>query len=126
MRAKHIILTALVLALVVAVASAAACGGSGGGTETTGIGTETTTVGTETTVSGSGEAAALFTANCAVCHGGSGQGRSGPDLRPLTTEDLSRIEHQIRNGGIAMPAFGSTFSDQQVTDLAEYVADLGF
>jgi len=99
-----------------------------GGETTTSQGETTTSQGetTETTGNGGGDvdAAQVFAQNCATCHGGNGEGLSGPDLRPLTDNNIDDIEQQIRNGGGGMPAFGGTLTDEQIQALAEYVAGL--
>ncbi len=59
---------------------------------------------------GAGTGQALYSRHCAVCHGATGEGGSGPDLtnpswqRSLTNDQLDRT---IRDGraGTAMPAF---------------------
>lgn len=79
---------------------------------------------TETSGGGGVDAAQLFTQNCASCHGGKGEGLSGPDLRPLTDNNIDDIEQQIRNGGGGMPAFEGVLTDEQIQALAEYVAGL--
>jgi mono/diheme cytochrome c family protein len=53
---------------------------------------------------------ALFTRYCAVCHGSTGEGASGPDLtNPLWQSSITDQElgNTVRNGirGTAMPAF---------------------
>ncbi len=70
----------------------------------------------------SGEA--LFTTNCASCHGAAGEGDFGPELVGITSswsdEELSDI---ILNGGEDdMPGFN--FSSQEVADVIAFLATL--
>ena len=103
----------LVVALVLLFA------GCGGDTETT----TTAAPSTETTAPQSDiDAAALFSANCASCHGAGGEGGIGPEL--LGEDDVARIETQVANGGGSMPAFGATLSAEEISALAEYVVGL--
>ncbi len=72
----------------------------------------------------------LFTDNCAACHGMGGQGVVG--LFPSLVDDdwlwggrTENIRETIASGRIGfMPAFGKTFSDQQMDDVVEYVLSL--
>jgi cytochrome c551 len=64
----------------------------------------------------------LYTGYCEDCHGGTGQGVSGPDLTerlPLMTS--TEILEQIETGGNGMPAWEGQFDDQQLADLLEYL-----
>ncbi len=60
---------------------------------------------------------------CAHCHGPSGVGgKRGPDLqlvRKRMTKDQMRL--QIHNGGMMMPAFGSSLTSPQIEDLIAYL-----
>ncbi len=67
--------------------------------------------------------AAVFSQNCAACHGPRGLGGGGgPNL---TTMPLARtvagVTQQVTNGGGGMPAFRGTLSDQQIADVAAFV-----
>jgi ubiquinol-cytochrome c reductase cytochrome b subunit len=68
--------------------------------------------------------AELFaTHGCAHCHGTAGVGGGkGPDLQ-LVRKRMSKeqITLQIRNGGLEMPAFGSSLTDPQIQDLVAYL-----
>lgn len=71
----------------------------------------------------------LFTKNCAVCHGSSGEGASGPDLtNPQWQVSISDQELQktLRDGvpGTAMPAFGARLQRAQVQLLVEHIRTL--
>ena len=70
-------------------------------------------------------AAALYAANCAVCHGPDRLGLSGPALLP---ENLERLKQPaavkvISDGRVAtrMPGFAGKLSPAEVRALAEYV-----
>jgi mono/diheme cytochrome c family protein len=92
----------------------------------------TTTEGTTTQaggVGGGGQASLIaqgqqvFSENCAVCHGATGQGgNGGPDLRtqPKAQQVDTAIE-QVTNGGGGMPPFGGQLSDAQIRAVATYV-----
>jgi len=80
--------------------------------------------------SGSASAAELaagktvFTANCGGCHTLADAGTSGsvgPNLDQLSPSSAT-VARQVRNGGGGMPAFGGTLSNQQIANVAAYVA----
>ncbi len=121
MHRKRLWLPAVPLLLIVA-ALALALAGCGGDSATT---TTTTAVATtETTAPDGGtiDAAALYSANCASCHGVNGEGGIGPDLRGLT--DTALVETQVSAGAGSMPAFGDKLSADEISALAAYVIDL--
>jgi cytochrome c6 len=66
----------------------------------------------------------VFTANCAGCHtlADAGSGTVGPPLdgRSLSVEAVAA---QVTNGGGAMPAFGDRLGEQEIADVAAYVAE---
>jgi mono/diheme cytochrome c family protein len=68
--------------------------------------------------------AELFTTHgCAHCHGPAGVGGGkGPDLQ-LVRKRMSKdqITLQIHNGGLEMPAFGTSLTDPQIEDLVAYL-----
>jgi cbb3-type cytochrome c oxidase subunit III len=75
-------------------------------------------------------AAAVFAANCARCHGANGKGTAlgqSLDTPDLTDKDLqngmsnSRIRRVILNGDGSMPAFKAKLSAAEVTALTSYV-----
>lgn len=72
-----------------------------------------------------GEAAKLFTAHCAQCHGADRLGGTGPALLPETLGRLGRARARkvIAEGRAAtqMPAFGETLSEAEIAALADYV-----
>ncbi len=128
MHRKRLWLPAVPLLLVVAALALAVVGcGGGSATTTTAIATTTTTTAvatTETTASGGGniDAAALYLANCASCHGVNGEGGIGPDLRGVT--DTALVETQVKAGAGAMPPFADELSADEISALATYVVDL--
>jgi mono/diheme cytochrome c family protein len=68
--------------------------------------------------------AAVFSENCSVCHGATGQGgNGGPDLStmPLAQTEEGAIQ-QVTNGGGGMPAFQGTLSEEEIENVAAYVA----
>jgi len=63
----------------------------------------------------------IYSGNCSVCHGPTGAGGNGGP--PLTDVDnLQEIIAQTANGGGGMPAFGDQLSEQEVQDVAAFVA----
>lgn len=73
-----------------------------------------------------GEAKAIFSANCASCHtlkAAGATGTVGPNLDELGVDEAT-IEHQVINGGGPMPAFGKegTLSPEEVKAVSAYVA----
>jgi cytochrome c551 len=68
--------------------------------------------------------AEVFTENCSTCHGADGAGgNGGPDLNtmPLAQTEEGAIQ-QVTNGGGGMPAFGGTLSEEEIENVAAYVA----
>jgi mono/diheme cytochrome c family protein len=100
----------------------------GGGTSTEAAGTTTTRTTTPTTTSSQGTSnlalgQQLFTDNCSVCHGATGQGgNGGPDLTAIpSAKNLQRVIAQVTNGGGAMPPFKGQLTEQQIRAVAAYV-----
>jgi cytochrome c551 len=68
--------------------------------------------------------AVVFSENCSTCHGATGHGgNGGPDLRtmPLAQSEEGAIQ-QVTNGGGGMPAFGGALSEEEIENVAAYVA----
>jgi mono/diheme cytochrome c family protein len=68
--------------------------------------------------------AALFhEKGCEHCHGVDGVGGDlGPNLSTVGKRlDKQRIEHQIRAGGAAMPAFGDVLQPDEIKDLVDFL-----
>jgi mono/diheme cytochrome c family protein len=121
--------------LIVAVGAVAGCGDDGDETTTTiegAAGTEptapedggtATTAGTGTTAGGGQEdGAAVFSQNCAGCHGADGSGGTGPALT-ATQLDRAQIKQKVTEGGGGMPAFEGTLSEEQIGAVSDYVYD---
>jgi mono/diheme cytochrome c family protein len=68
--------------------------------------------------------AVVFSENCSVCHGATGHGgNGGPDLTtmPLAQTEEGAIQ-QVTNGGGGMPPFGGVLSEEEIENVAAYVA----
>jgi mono/diheme cytochrome c family protein len=68
--------------------------------------------------------AVVFSENCSICHGATGHGgNGGPDLRtmPLAQSEEGAIQ-QVTNGGGGMPAFSGVLSEEEIENVASYVA----
>jgi cytochrome c551 len=114
---------AFVVVLSTVGLGASACGGGDDESATTATTEETST---PTTTGGATSEAGrdVFVANCASCHTLTAAGTSGtvgPNLDQigLMAED---VENQVRNGGGGMPAFEGQLSDDEIAQVAAYVA----
>jgi len=60
---------------------------------------------------------------CEHCHGANGRGGDlGPDLSTVGKRlSKQKIEHQIHDGGAAMPAFGDVLQPDEVKDLVDFL-----
>lgn len=68
------------------------------------------------------DAAAIFSSNCARCHGADRSGRNGPALLPeRLTKDASTYQATISNGSGPMPAFGSRLGADEINALVEFI-----
>jgi ubiquinol-cytochrome c reductase cytochrome c subunit len=67
-----------------------------------------------------GSGARVFAENCAGCHGARGEGYVGPPLAPAGFASL--VAPMVKQGGINMPPFAGVLSDQDISAVAEYVA----
>ena len=68
----------------------------------------------------------IFTANCGSCHtlkDAGTNGTVGPNLDQLKPT-LEIVQHQVINGGGAMPAFKGTLTAAQITAVAKYVSSV--
>src|SRR5262249_43179401 len=63
-------------------------------------------------------------AGCGDCHtfkAASSTGQAGPNLDTLAP-GYEQVRDQVENGGGGMPSFGGRLSDQQISDVAAFVA----
>jgi mono/diheme cytochrome c family protein len=60
---------------------------------------------------------------CEHCHGVNGRdGDLGPDLSTIGKRwNKKKIEHQIRDGGASMPAFGGALKPDEISDLVDFL-----
>jgi mono/diheme cytochrome c family protein len=104
------------IGICILAAAIAGCGGGGSTTTTTSDG------------GAAGQASAvgktLFTDNCASCHilsDAGAAGTVGPNLDDLAPS-ADTVADQVRSGGGAMPSFSETLTDEQIEEVAAYVA----
>ena len=93
----------------------------GSGTEHAG---ETNGGGTATTTAAAIKAGqAIFSDNCAGCHGISGKGgNGGPDLTTFpNAKNIAVVKKQVTNGGGGMPPFKGSLTAKQINDVSTYV-----
>lgn len=64
----------------------------------------------------------VYADNCAVCHGDTGGGGTGPKLAGAAYA-LDKVIDSVFNGNEAMPTFGGSLSDQEIADVAAYVTE---
>ena len=98
-----------------AIASAAAPAGTTG----------TTGNGTAGTAKAEFNVEKLFANSCGWCHSSAGRvAGKGPQLMNTTLTD-AQIIYRIKNGKIAaMPAFATSFNDEQLAAIVKYIRDL--
>jgi cbb3-type cytochrome c oxidase subunit III len=68
----------------------------------------------------------IFVANCGSCHtlaDAGTSGKVGPNLDQLMPS-MSRVQHQVTNGGAIMPAFKGKLTPAQITAVAKYVSSI--
>jgi mono/diheme cytochrome c family protein len=79
------------------------------------------------------DAAKVYTANCALCHGPDGSGNTGPgkafhaqDLRSNETQKQTdaALSEVITKGREKMPAFGAKIKPEDIAKLVAYVRTL--
>lgn len=67
----------------------------------------------------------LYLEVCATCHGSTGAGGAGPDLRPAAEAfDIDGFVTFIQNPPDSMPGFASALSDDEMRDIAAFIATL--
>jgi mono/diheme cytochrome c family protein len=67
--------------------------------------------------------ARIFAARCSSCHGGKGQGLSGPQLAGRLVEVFPDPADQaavVANGRDQMPAFGSRLTEEELAAVVEF------
>jgi mono/diheme cytochrome c family protein len=97
---------------LIALAAPACGGGDGGGGDRTG------------TLADTPGAKVFADAGCGNCHvlgAADSSGTVGPNLDEAQP-DAEKVESQVRNGGGGMPSFEDKLSDQEIKDVAEFVA----
>jgi len=68
------------------------------------------------------DAAAIFTARCARCHGADRSGANGPALLPESlTLGADAYQAVIMDGSGPMPSFGDRLSGEEIDALVEYI-----
>ena len=79
------------------------------------------------------DAAGLYKAKCAACHGADGKGDTpmaknlgvrdfaSPEVQKETDEELFAITQKGKN---KMPAYGNSLKDAQIKDLVAYIREL--
>jgi quinohemoprotein ethanol dehydrogenase len=94
--------------------------GGGQGTEHAGENGGATQTGTNGNVAAG---KAVFSDNCAGCHGLSGHGgNGGPDLTAIpSAKTPARVKAQVTNGGGGMPPFKGQLTPKQINDVTAYV-----
>ena len=94
---------------------------AGGPGEGTGHAGETPT---EPTTGDAAAGKAVWSDNCAGCHGLAGTGgNGGPSLADNpNAADPAKVREQVTNGGGGMPSFKDTLTEQQINDVAAYVS----
>ncbi|MFT3864911.1 MAG: PQQ-binding-like beta-propeller repeat protein [Solirubrobacterales bacterium] len=67
----------------------------------------------------------VFSEECSVCHGATGHGgNGGPDLRTMPlAKTQAGAEKQVTDGGGGMPAFKGTLTEEEISNVAAYVAE---
>jgi len=69
--------------------------------------------------------AELYAVHCAMCHGADAMGGLGPRLRNASRKDPRSVERIIvKPTGAMPPLFPSSLNQEQVKDLAAFVATL--
>ncbi len=68
------------------------------------------------------DAAALFSTNCARCHGEEREGGGGPPLLPANlTKDPSAYVKTITEGSGPMPTWGGRLSEDEINALVDFI-----
>ncbi len=73
--------------------------------------------------------AALYAANCAECHGATGNQNPSADFTDpvfMAQRSGTGMYRQVSEGGSTMPAFGSLLAEDEIFALTDYVRSLSF
>lgn len=67
----------------------------------------------------------IYSAQCARCHGGAGEGGVGPSLLGIgrVFETSEGQERFVKTGGVGMPTFDQILTDEEVRDVVAYTRD---
>jgi quinohemoprotein ethanol dehydrogenase len=97
---------------------------AGGGGEGTGHAGQSPNEPTDEVAGDARAGAAVWSDNCAGCHGTNGTGANGgPNLVGNEIAlDPAKVRAQVTNGGGGMPAFKDTLTTQQINDVTAYVS----
>lgn len=64
----------------------------------------------------------LYMSNCAACHGGNGEGGSGPALAGnARAADIANVQNIIAYGRGMMPGFSATLTPEQIETVTQFV-----
>mgnify|MGYP000146108607 CR=1 FL=1 len=66
--------------------------------------------------------AELYTRHCSACHGATGQGGVGPELRTIAerVDEERHLEIVHRGTGTQMPAFGEALTDDEIAAIVDF------
>jgi cytochrome c551 len=112
----------------VAAATTAAPPDTTAGADTTVEGADTTggagtTAAADTTAANAIDGEALYSDECASCHGGDGGGGLGPSLQDLESSfpDQSEVVAIVTDGSGSMPGFGDDLSAEEIDAIVAYI-----
>ena len=74
-------------------------------------------------VDGKADGKAIYAANCATCHGATGEGGVGPRLAGVVSTAFPDEDDEIslvESGPAIMPAFSEILSDDEIKAVVEY------
>nr|YP_010619001.1 cytochrome c553 [Pterosiphonia complanata]WAX03014.1 cytochrome c553 [Pterosiphonia complanata] len=69
----------------------------------------------------------VFSQNCTACHAGGNNSVNPPKhlkleaLSEYTKDSIEAIKYQVENGAGAMPAFADRLSDEEISNVANFV-----
>lgn len=70
------------------------------------------------------DGAEVFAANCATCHGADAKSGTYPKDLKAKAQDAVGLAEKVLGGGIIMPKFAETLTDEQIADLIAHLASL--